>query len=776
MKHILNLLLLLFPAAMLRAQPYFPSQGKVYNDTMVPRIDVFMDPDSLEIMFNDLFTETEYTALFVFNDGTSVDTVENVGIRVRGNTSQSSAKKSFKISFNTFKPGRDFDGFEKLHLNGEHNDPSVIRSKLYWDVYKSIGVPGPRANHVDFYINGRYFGLYMNVEVIDENFVKSRFGNKDGNLYKCLWPADLNYISDNPDDYKFEAAGRRTYELQTNTAADDYTDLSDFISLLKFTSDADLPAALEKQFNVNSFLRTYATDAASGNWDDYFYNQNNFYLYHNSETGKFEFISYDTDNTFGIDWFGIDWGTKDIYQWYNSGLNLLLQQRVWGIPEYVNRYTFFMKQLQSGLMDTTNMFPKIDSIFNLIHASAEADSFRTLDYGWDYADFVQSYTDPTDLAYQVKYGLKPYFTARHASTETQLQNTNVIPIISEVNHLPTTVHAGDTVFVTAWIQDETTPTSTNLYYSVNGGSWTSAAMSDDGLHHDGVANDDIYGASFISNNILDTIHYYITARDVLNQVGREPRVDDFILAVEPIPQLVFNELMASNSITVVDPYQEYDDWLELYNADTLPVYLGNKYLSDEPDNPDKWRLPNETVPAHGWYLIWCDEQTFQGGNHASFKLKAGGEKVTLNEFTGLRYNLLDTISWLNLAPDVAIGCYPDGVLPIHELEAPTPGFSNLNVGIEVNSATVSAYFYPNPVSDLTFIRLQLDERRIIKMDWMNLLGETVLTSIQNLPAGISVIPIGRSELQQMPPGIYMVRLSDANNPTSFSLTRKVVKQ
>lgn len=150
--------------------------------------------------------------------------------------------------------------------------------------------------------------------------------------------------------------------------------------------------------------------------------------------------------------------------------------------------------------------------------------------------------------------------------------------------------------------------------------------------------------------------------------------------------------------------------------------------------------------------------------------------MTLNEFTGLRYNLLDTISWLNLAPDVAIGCYPDGVLPIHELEAPTPGFSNLNVGIEVNSATVSAYFYPNPVSDLTFIRLQLDERRIIKMDWMDLLGETVLTGIQDLPAGISIIPIGRSELQQMPPGIYMVRLSDANNPTSFSLTRKVVKQ
>ncbi|MEZ4908607.1 MAG: hypothetical protein R2771_13430 [Saprospiraceae bacterium] len=29
-----------------------------------------------------------------------------------------------------------------------------------------------------------------------------RYGSKDGNLYKCLYPADLNYIGENPDDYK----------------------------------------------------------------------------------------------------------------------------------------------------------------------------------------------------------------------------------------------------------------------------------------------------------------------------------------------------------------------------------------------------------------------------------------------------------------------------------------------------------------------------------------------------------------------------------------------
>ena len=27
-------------------------------------------------------------------------------------------------------------------------------------------------------------------------------------------------------------------------------------------------------------------------------------------TGKFVFIEYDMDNTFGIDWFGIDWPSE----------------------------------------------------------------------------------------------------------------------------------------------------------------------------------------------------------------------------------------------------------------------------------------------------------------------------------------------------------------------------------------------------------------------------------------------------------------------------------
>jgi spore coat protein CotH len=290
---------------MIKAQPYFPVEGHVFNDSIIPRVDILMDPDSLAVMYDDLYTDHEYPATFIFNNGTATDTLENTGIRIRGNTSQTSQKKSFKIDFNEFVPGRKFYGLEKLHLNGEHNDPCITRSRLYWDILESMNVPGSRANHVDLFINGIFFGLYVNVEVVDENFLYSRFGNNYGNLYKCLYPADLHFINSNPESYKLIVNDRRVYELETNQDDDDYSDLSTFISMLHFTADTDFVNELEKQFNVNSFLRAYALDVASGNWDDYAYNINNYYLYYNPEKGKFEYIVYDTDNTLtGLAWIG----------------------------------------------------------------------------------------------------------------------------------------------------------------------------------------------------------------------------------------------------------------------------------------------------------------------------------------------------------------------------------------------------------------------------------------------------------------------------------------
>nr|NQU90145.1 CotH kinase family protein [Bacteroidota bacterium] len=306
--HLLKIITLAFvmQATAVFSQPVLPDDGEIFRDDVVARIDISIDPDTLQWIYDNPYSNIEWHATFEFNNGTIHDTIENIGFRLRGNTSRQSAKKSFKVSFNTYESGRKYYGLEKMNLNGEHNDPTVARSKICWDLCRALEIPAPRSTHVRVYINNNYHGLYINVEHIDEEFAESRFRNQDGNLFKCLYPATLEYLGDDPNLYKYEGGGR-SYALKTNTAIGDYTDLANFIDILNNTPLDNLPYELEKVFNVQDYLKVAAMDVVTANWDGYIYNKNNFYLYHNTASDKFEYIPYDLDNTFGIDWFSIDW-------------------------------------------------------------------------------------------------------------------------------------------------------------------------------------------------------------------------------------------------------------------------------------------------------------------------------------------------------------------------------------------------------------------------------------------------------------------------------------
>ena len=166
------------------AQPNFPDRGQIFKDDIVPRIDIYIDEDSLDWIYDNIYSNHEFQVIVSFNNGEIFESVQNVGFRLRGNTSRDAEKKSFKLAFDAFQPNARFHGLRKMNLNGEHNDPSIIRSKLCWDMLEEMHVPASLANHVEVYINADYYGLYINVEHIDERFLQRRFDNQDGNLYK----------------------------------------------------------------------------------------------------------------------------------------------------------------------------------------------------------------------------------------------------------------------------------------------------------------------------------------------------------------------------------------------------------------------------------------------------------------------------------------------------------------------------------------------------------------------------------------------------------------
>ena len=626
MKKQLSLIIALFLSVnYIFSQANFPEKGEVFIDSIVPRIDIQINPDSLQWLYDNPESFHEFHASFIFNNGAITDTVEDVGFRLRGNTSRWSAKKSFKVSFNSFISGKKWQGIEKMNLNGEHNDPSVIRSKLCWDLFHDFKIPAPRSNHVELFINDNYHGLYINVEHIDEEFVLKRFGNNDGNLYKCLWPADLKYLGPDPDDYKIMQGDRRVYDLKTNTIVDDYSDLAYFIDILNNTPIENLVNELDKVFNVYDYLKVIAVDIITANWDGYIYNKNNFYLYKNTETEKFEYIPYDTDNTYGIDWMNINWATRDIYNWHNEGsFDRPLYTRLMDTQEFKDQYSYYLHKFVSEHTDTEIFFPRIDEIKNMITPYVENDPYYPLDYGYTISNFHSSYDEA--LWGHVPIGLKPYISTRNSYALSQLSLNNITPIIKYVkNNQP---DVGGNLWVSSFIEDDDENTVVNMIYKINNSATLSKFMYDDGNHNDGEENDGFYGCLIYDIPVNTTISYQISAEDNHGNNSILPFEAIIIQVLESTQNKLFiNEFLASNDNIIADEYGEYDDWIEIFNGDEEAVWLGDKYLSDNFDNPDKWLLPDITLDPGDFILIWADNDPEQGDHHTNYKLDKDGEEI-----------------------------------------------------------------------------------------------------------------------------------------------------
>lgn len=636
-KTTLFLILSALIAIHVQSQPYFPEAGQVYRTDVIPRVDITINEDSLQWIYDNVDSDHEFKVPFVYSVGGIVDTFPEVGFCLRGHSSRGSAKKSFKISFNTFTPGGKFYGLEKMNLNGEHNDPSIIRSHLVWNFFSQMKVSGARSNHVEVYINNRYYGLYINVEHEDEEFIDSRFGNNDGNLYKCVYPANLSYLGTNPDEYK-----NGGYTLKTNEEQDDYSDLINFIHSLSNSTGAQLPQNIEPLFNVNSFLRYLAVEIFTGHWDAYSYGQNNYYLYHNQFTGKFEFIPYDLDNTFGVDWAGTDLGERDIYHWWRDGV--ALTAKIFDNQTYTDRFSFFMNELITKYADTDAYFPEIDAIKSKIDASAIADTYRPLDWGWSISDYHLSYTDA--LGGQVHYGLKQYITTRINSIKNQLVLNPIAPIVENVYHNYPQLNQTITVQLDI-TDDEANPTG-KLFYQVNDGAFASVDL---------VQNTDgKYVANLPGLSDSGVISYYIEATDLSANVTREPSYGEYQITIgKSNSMLRISEFMASNSGAIVDNYGASEDWIELKNTGDVAVSLGNKYLTDDLTNPTKLKLPDVSLEPNEYYIIWADDDREQGINHANFKLGASGESIGLFDSFEVNYAAIDTLNFAEQTADISFG-------------------------------------------------------------------------------------------------------------------------
>lgn len=148
------------------------------------------------------------------------------------------------------------------------------------------------------------------------------------------------------------------------------------------------------------------------------------------------------------------------------------------------------------------------------------------------------------------------------------------------------------------------------------------------------------------------------------------------IATQPdsFAEVKINELMQSNIDCIMDDLNEFpDSWVELYNDGESDVNLSGYGISDK-NNPDKaYRLPNLTLKAKSYIIIYCDKSS--KGRHTDFRLDSGkGASVYL--FKGSA--IIDKVEGLKKqpAPNIAYGRINAGSDTWGYQETPTPGTTN----------------------------------------------------------------------------------------------------
>ncbi len=170
------------------------------------------------------------------------------------------------------------------------------------------------------------------------------------------------------------------------------------------------------------------------------------------------------------------------------------------------------------------------------------------------------------------------------------------------------------------------------------------------------------------------------------------------LSAQERPAIVINEFLASNVSTngEIADFNDFSDWIELYNAGNVNVDLGGYFITDKPGALCKWKLPPGTViDARSTFLIWADGYDDVPGKiyqrsyypfdafvtkyyHANFKLNKAGEFLGLVAPDSV---LIDSVHYGRQWKDVSRGRFPDGAANWVFFGEPTPGSLNTTVGV-----------------------------------------------------------------------------------------------
>lgn len=175
-------------------------ESTLFDTSEIMTVNIIMDEDQWQELLDNAISEKYYACDVEING----ETISNVGIRTKGNTSLSSIandpdtdRYSFKIKFDKYVDGQTCMGLDKLVLNNNFADATNRKEALVYDMFQYLGADASLYHYSKISVNGEYWGTYLALEAVEDSFKLRNYGVSDGNLYK---PETMGMGNDQKED------------------------------------------------------------------------------------------------------------------------------------------------------------------------------------------------------------------------------------------------------------------------------------------------------------------------------------------------------------------------------------------------------------------------------------------------------------------------------------------------------------------------------------------------------------------------------------------------
>lgn len=664
---------------------------------------------------------------------TFVSTIEGVtevryqaSVRFRGQGSRSETPPNQRINFADDNPWRELRAinlnsrnphlqyagmamFERAGLPAEHPDQVMVRRN-------GTVLPNAGANQ---------YGFYVQLEPINEDWAANHFpGDDGGNAYRGQnW--SLDYRGTDPNSY------RDRILKQTNVSEDDFTDV---MALGRAFSTAETPnnifvQRIEETINVQQWLRWLAVNAMMVNEENGLINatsSDEYSLYRGVNDPRFVIAVHDLDNVFGLGDQGGGSPTRDLFEPAgNPALGRLMNH-----ANYRPYYFAHLKQLAETIFSPAQFNVWLDAELG----DWVPESIRTSMKNFN--------------AQRVSYvlGQIPPGTPNLSSPADTLR-------VTEIMYDAPGGNAYDFIEL-----KNTGPSAINLAgVTISGGiSYTFGNVNLQPNQYVVVASDEVafrsrYGAapnlagqySGNLNNSGEQIllqagsPLFTTILDFTYSELWQPAADgqgNSLVIINPAgptsswnsgtswrasiyeggsPGADDNEVLAPNAVVINEVLTHTDlaagDRIELRNLTNQTVNLSNYYLSDDPANRTKYRIPSGTTIAPGGYVAFTQSSHFGPPNTAGtpFGLSELGDDLYLTAANGI--TTIDSIDFSAAEVEVAFGRHVTSTGEVDYPPMSTPSFGAANPLPKIGPVVINELMYhplESQAADTEYVELK----------------------------------------------------------------------